>query len=871
MVNETGDDAAAVNQGSLRKERWRQALEIFEDAVAMPESARAAWLEEVCGRDDKLLAVVEDLLAADGETGSLLDRPAEAIERDAPTLAKALRAEGLSRGTEIGPYRLLRRIGRGGMSVVYLAERADEAFPRRVAVKLIRPGMESRSMQQRLRIESRILAGLDHPYVARLFDGGTTAEGQPYFVMEYIEGLAIDKYCKQNRLSVDERLTLFRKVCEAVHYAHQNLIVHRDIKPSNILTVGDGLPKLLDFGIAKLLNPELAGGGLEPTGTWHRVLTPSYASPEQLRGQPITTASDVYSLGVVLYQLLTGRLPRSFRSSNVQEIEQVLTDSAPAPPSVALSEALQESRPNEVDEASTQTVPYDASEVDGIRRQLIGDLDAIVLKALRTEARHRYDSAQQLAADIERYQSGLPVEARAGNWRYRAGKFVRRHHKVLAATTAAILLLIGFAVTMTLQARRVATERDKKAEVLSLVLELFKSSSPYALPGQELTVREALRRSVPVLEKGLTEQPDVRAELLYTSGSILYELDADDDARDQLEEALAIGRQLYGEEHLDVAETMRALASVYRELAQYERAEELARQSVAIHRELLPDGHPDLCGPLVTLATILCYQSQFDAAEAPATEALRITQELPEGRAYRRVALQQQAIIESARGNHATAAQLNREALELHRKRYGRKHPTQIGTLNNLGAHLRRMDHFDEAEQVFEEAIALREEIFGPDHPDFFLLNNLAGVRLRTGNYTSAEELYRKALAAFIERVGPDHRRVFFFELRIARARIHNGQAVEAEAELRRLMERWRAELDNHWWLADGVGILGESLSVQGRCEEAERLMIESFESLVGNIHQRIRRTAFQRLEAHFERCDQPEKIAPFERRLQTK
>ena len=394
----------------MSSQSWQQVWEIFEQAIARPPDERPVFLDEACGDDSQLRRAVEGMLAADQETESFLDRPlGQGGGRPAPAATGGI----LPRGTMVGPYRVLRQIGQGGMSTVYLAERADDAFPRQVALKLVRPGMESASILRRLRTERQILASLDHPYIARLYDGGTSDEGMPYFVMEHVEGVAIDEYCEQNQLSVDERLTLFGKVAEAVLYAHRNLVVHRDIKPSNILVMAGGDPKLLDFGIAKLIKPELMPTGVESTATWDRVLTPNYASPEQIRGKLITTASDVYSLGVLLYELLTGRLPHSFEGCSPREIESIITDTEPLPPSVAATRELATgSTPPTGGEA--ETLPYRRKHSDEIRRRLAGDLDAIVLTALRSAPQRRYASVEQLMADIERHQAALPVMARTG-------------------------------------------------------------------------------------------------------------------------------------------------------------------------------------------------------------------------------------------------------------------------------------------------------------------------------------------------------------------------------------------------------------------------------------------------------------------------
>ncbi len=854
------------------KDSWQDIWTIFEAAISQPPAGRRTFLEEACGGDPQLLQAVEDMLAADGETDSFLDHPlSPRVSKNSPNSETSL-VDGkvLPRGTMIGPYRVLGRCGQGGMSTVYLAERADDAFPRRVAVKLVRQGMESEAILSRLRTERRILASLDHPHIARLYDGGSTEEGLPYFVMEYVEGVQIDAYCEQNQLSVRERLELFCKVCDSLHYAHQNLVVHRDIKPSNILVAADGDPKLLDFGIAKLLNPELAAG-VEPTRTWQRILTPSYASPEQIRGQLITTVSDVYSLGVLLYRLLTGILPYSFAGRTPQEIESLIVDSEPLLPSVAIQQSL------ETRDENDPAGQVRSRDTKALSKRLVGDLDAIILKALRSSPRHRYGSVERLSADIGRYLAGLPVEARAGSWRYRAGKFVRRNRRALVGVAAIGLMVFSFAGAMALQAERVTferdqarVERDKKSQVLELVLELFAFSSPYVVPGKELTVREALQRSVPVLKDAVNDQPEVRAELLHTSGSILRILDDPESARDQLTEALKIRRELYGEDHPEVGRTTRALARALRDLGKYVQSEELAHRALNIARKVDADEASESSKRLVadalnTLVSVMCYQDQYEQAREWAIEAVELTRKLAGGNAARISALEHYAVIRNDEGRYAESATLRREALRLERALYGAQHPGQIATLNNLGLSLRRLEDFTASEQMYREALEIKRVNFGDDHADPWVLNNLGAVLYAMGNNEGAEEVFREGRAAVVKTRGPEHSMTLAFDLWIARARIRQGAAAEAEANLRPLLEQWGGVLGDHWRIHLGRSILGESLSVQGRCEEAEPLLMASFDRLLERPRERTQRDVFWRLRGHLERCGQPERVAQYE------
>ncbi|MEM9598840.1 MAG: serine/threonine-protein kinase, partial [Acidobacteriota bacterium] len=503
---------------------------IFERAVDLEGEEQRRFLREACGDDSELRRAVEELIGADRRSGRFLDEPLElddlsTMDGDAgtdPPSADGGDADGISGDSLIGPYRLLRRLGRGGMGEVFLAVRADDAFRRRVVVKLVRRDRDDEDILRRSRAERQILAGLDHPHIARLYDGGTTEDRRPYFVMEYIEGVEIDDFCDQNRLSIDERLTLLRKVCAAVHYAHQNLVVHRDLKPSNILVTSDGEPKLLDFGIAKLLNPELGGDDLQQTATWLRLMTPQYASPEQVRGKHVTVTSDVYSLGVLLYKLLSGRLPSSFGGCSPREIERLLTETEPPKPSAvvvsdpapprALETAIQDTAPAL---ASAEVARFRGVGPKELRRLLKGDLDSITAKALRASPQRRYASAEQLAEDLRRFQEGRPVAARAGTLRYRAGKLLRRRRGTIAASALLVAMLGGTLWSQSEQAEALAAERDQKQMVLSLLIEALRVADPYVhAGGDQLTIAEALERSRELLHQRLLDQPVLRAEML---------------------------------------------------------------------------------------------------------------------------------------------------------------------------------------------------------------------------------------------------------------------------------------------------------------------------------------------------------------------
>lgn len=442
----------------VNKDQWQQIEKIFYAAMELPRDEREAFISQACAGDEELLREVQALLAANQDAESFLDSPVNMPPHSgtfSPTLVMphptANAGASAESGVRIGAYRLIREIGRGGMGAVWLAERADGQFYQQVAIKLLHAGSENEEVMRRFRHERQILASLDHPNIARLLDGGTTEDGRPYFVMEYIEGLPIDEYCRQHQLSVDDRLKLFRQVCAAVHYAHQNLVIHRDLKPSNIAVTADGTPKLLDFGIAKLIQPDLSRSYDTLTGV--TPMTPAYASPEQVRGEKLTTASDVYSLGVVLYELLTGRSPYRLKAHGFGELMRAVIEQEPERPSTAITR----------EDGAPPTNPITIEPTEKLRRRLSGDIDSIVLMALRKEPPSRYGSVEQFSEDVRRYLEGLPTVARRGTLGYRALKYIRRNKVPVAAAALILLSLIG-GIGATLRQARIAKAAQLQAE-----------------------------------------------------------------------------------------------------------------------------------------------------------------------------------------------------------------------------------------------------------------------------------------------------------------------------------------------------------------------------------------------------------------------
>jgi serine/threonine-protein kinase len=755
---------------------WSRLEDVFAEVAALPEGERDRRLAELCGRDLELRSEIASLLAADASAGDFLERspiPADA----APPPSSAL-------GLRLGPWRVVSRLGQGGMADVYLGARDDGEFHRQVAVKIFRQDADRAGLVDRFRAERQILASLDHPNIARLLDGGTTADGLPYLVMEHIDGIPIDRYCRERNLGIDARIDLFRQVCAAVQYAHQNLVVHRDIKPSNILVTPDGRPHLLDFGIAKLLE----GSALAdpPTRTGQRLMTPHYASPEQVEGRPVTTASDVYSLGVLLYVLLTGSLPYRLDPGRVGAVEQAVLEQEPAPPSHALA-------------------------AGGGDRRLAGDLDNIVLMALRKEPRRRYPSVELLAEDLRLYREGMPVRARPATWSYRTARFVGRHRVGVGLAAGLFLLVLALAVGMTLQAARLARqrdeirrERDKAVEVARLLENVFAVSDPNKARGETITARELLDQGAARVQGELKGQPEVQAALAATIGKAYANLGLNDRSLPLIERSLTLRRRIYGAEHPDVAESLDALGILAQVRGDLDRAEALHRQALAMREKLLGPDDPAVADTLNSLGTDLCAKAQYAAAEP-----------------------------------------LFRRALALNRRRFGNAHPEVATNLGNLGLLEKQLGHHAAAEALYREALAIMRQVYGPAHPSIALqLNNLATLQMERGDFAAAEASYREALAVAHRLYGEEHPDIALQLHNLGSLAAYRGDSAGAEALLRRSLEMRRKLLGpEHEQVSLGLNNLARVLEERGELAAARPLYEESLRiarKVFGEEHPRV-------------------------------
>lgn len=719
-------------------ERWREIDRVVDGALDLAPPLRAAYVARACAGDPELGADVERLLRACEDAGDFLAEPA--AELAAPLVA-ARPETGISAGTRIGPYRVVAAAGHGGMGTVYLAERDDDQYRQRVALKLVRGGLDGDARFVRRFVEERqILASLEHPGIARLLDGGVTAAGQPWFSMEFVQGAPIDRYCDHHQLPIEARLRLFCRVCDAVHFAHRRLVVHRDLKPSNILVTADGEVKLLDFGIARLLAADSARGDAPSTRTDAALMTPAYASPEQIRGDAISTATDVYSLGVLLHELLTGRRPHDAAGRSPVELAHARADTEAERPSAVLRHDATATA--EAARARGTTAPR-------LRRRLQGDLDTIVLMAIRADAERRYASAEQLGADVQRHLAGLAVGARRDSLAYRIRTFARRHRAGVAASAAVALLLVGATVATWVESARTARERDKAAAVSQFLVDLFTSADPYAAAGGgAVTARVLLDSGAARAARDLVGQPEVRAQLMATMGQAYYGLGLFDESRAQLEGALALRRRLLGDEDPAVLRGINYLAMVRLDAGDAVAAESLYRAVLPARRRVHGARDPMVARTLNGLGLALLAQGRAESAEPLVREALAIDRASAGNPLELAQSLNDLGRVLMERGDHAGAEQAFREAVAWRQGQLGEGHPEVDNAVSNLAGALAARGEHGEAARLLAGVVARKRRTMGAGHPDFASdLARYAGVLHAAGDTGGVESLYREALA----------------------------------------------------------------------------------------------------------------------------
>ncbi|HEV1287470.1 MAG TPA: serine/threonine-protein kinase [Bryobacteraceae bacterium] len=901
----------------MSPEHWENVKSILNDCLELTPDQRQAHLDAACAGNSEIRAEVESLLESHSAAGrtfletSVLEQPAETLI-----------------GRQIGLYRVVERIGEGGMGSVYRAVRESD-FHKQAAIKVVKRGMDSDFILARFRQERQILAGLDHPNIARLLDGGMVEDGRPYLVMEYVEGTPIVAYCDEYRLSLDARLELFRTVCAAVQYAHQNLVVHRDLKPGNILVNDAGSPKLLDFGIAKLLESDA-----EKTMTLVRMMSPECASPEQVRGEAITTSTDIYSLGVLLYQLLCGALPYKFETLTSAEITRVVCEVEPRKPSAI--------------------------------RSLDADLDNIVLKALHKEPARRYASAEQFSEDIRRHLARLPVIARPDTFAYRFSKFVRRHRAASAATVLAVVSLIaGMAATLW-QAHRSSVQQQIASAVNEFLrndvlaqASALKQAGLDSKPDPELKVRTALDRAAARIAGKFQAQPEVEAAIRQTIGEAYQDLGLYPDAQRQVERAVELRRRVFGEKNRDTLQSMDTLAELYdiqgknaeaeslqshvldlrrhalgeqhpdtlasmeelgdeyMHLGKFADAETFLSKALELRRRVLGEEHPDTLISMNDLAMLYDLQGKYAAAEQLYVKANNIRMRvLGPDHPFTLTGMNNVAVLYSHQGKYAQAESLTAQILETRRRILGPDHPLVLETMNNLAVQRIYQEKYDQAEPLLAEALEFNRRTFGGENPKTIAsMNNLAGLYRRKGDYKKAEPLYREALeiqsrkagekhpltlsvmnnlASVLQGegqypqaeqlytkvldlrsrvLGADHPDTLRTQIGLASVYVDQSKFERAHALARQTLDRYETKKSAGWERFYAQALLGESLAGQKQFAQAEPLLLTGYEGMTkqGGASGTIRAQTAGWIAQMYQNLKKPEKAAEWRIKLPAK
>ena len=793
--------------------RWERIQEIFHRVSDLPNAEQRRQLGETCGGDQAMMAELLAMLGEDTRGGSLLDlglSPLAQTLLDQPHTLK-----------DFGPYRIIRPLGEGGMGVVYLARRED--IGSLVALKLLRDASLSPDRRQRFASEQQTLARLQHPLIAQIHDAGMLDDGTPWFVMEYVEGQPITDYCREHACSIDERLRLFRAVCEAVQYAHRQTIIHRDLKPSNILVKADGSVKLLDFGIAKQLQdterqPEQS---FTQTLTGLRPMTLHYASPEQIRGHPLGTQTDVYSLGVLLYELLTGQLPFDFTSRSPGEAEQSILQNEPGPPS-AVTRRI-------------SSAPGATERGRQASKRAWSDLDVLCLSAMHKDLQRRYRSAEALIRDVDHYLKSEPLEARPDSWPYRLGKFVGRNRRALAATAAVcaifIALVVFFVVRLTRARDAALAETNRTQRIERFMLNLFDGGDKTAGPSGGL-------RAVALLDRGaenartLNAEPAIQAELYQTLGNMYQKLGKYDQADALLRSSLDRYKAIAGPDSRGVADDLVALGALRLDQGQLAEAERLVRQGLAIDQRLPPQS-PSVAKAESALGRILEQRGAYDEAVKTLDEAVGVQSAQGNVTTDLSDSINLLGIAHEYQGHYAIADSLYQRGLAMDRQLYGAVHPRIADDFYSMGAVQHDLGNDRQAEQYYRQALGIKQSWYGKDHPDTAIMMAALGESLvYQGRYDKAASVLQEALAIQERLFGKVHPQVAEGLNVLGVLEIRRGHLDDAEKDFARMADIDRAVYgDRHYLLGIALLNLGEVYLQEKRLTTAEHSYREALVS----------------------------------------
>ncbi len=841
---------------------WKRVEAVLDEAFRTDPQDWPGLVARRCSGDPELQRIVERYLAADERAGAFLESGAEAYAEGLLPLDASESAPEDAEGRIVGPYRIVRRLGRGGMGEVFLAERADGQFRQQVALKLIRAGLETEAVRDRFLRERQILAGLQHDGIARLLDGGVLEDGRPYFALEYVDGRPITESADEAQRTVADRVDLLIAVGEAVAYAQRRLIVHRDLKPSNILVTTRGSVKLLDFGIAKLFEEEE-----KLTREGSRLLTPEYAAPEQLRGEPVTTATDVYALGCVLYELLSGRHPHAGATTVRGELERRVLSGDVTPLSRVVTTGTESRRDGEVRAVSPERISQDRrTTVPRLKRELSGDLSTIAARALATDPEHRYATAQDLVDDLRRYREGRPILARPDSVGYRLRKWATRHRTGVAAGGVVALALLAGGIATVHQADRAAREARRAVEARDFLVGLFEATDPDIARGRDLTAVELLEAGADRIDGMLADEPVLQADMLQVIGRTFLALGRaeraellfrratelrtehlgpedpetvtsltnvgealHDQSRHEAAESVfvrvrAIEERRFGAEHPRVARAFLNLAATYRALGRFEEAESLYVRGLELDRRIFGDRHLEVARDLGNYAVFLSEVGRYDEAVEAHRESLAILRESPEAGATdvaRAIGNLGEAL--KYRGDLEEAERLSRECVDVRRELHGEAHPALASALRRLGAVLQKAGRLDEANGALEESVAMSRATLGEAHVVVATsLNELAINAFYRGDLTAARERFAEALGAF-ERILPQgHPTLITLNNNLATVALESGDVDRAESAYDNVLRLRREKLgEDHPDVALAWHAVGSVHAHRNRWDEA--------------------------------------------------
>jgi serine/threonine protein kinase/lipopolysaccharide biosynthesis regulator YciM len=809
------------------RSRWERLEELFNRAVDLPEQARDQFIREETGEDTELRDELLGLLACDTgkRTGPLTHALGEAL--DSTTRDK--RRAHLNK--IVGSYRLVSVLGHGGTGTVYLGERADSQYSAQVAVKIVESAAVHSDLATRFRAERQILASLNHPNIARLMDAGESEDGQPYLVMEYIQGDPLDKYSDERKLDLQARLRLFLEICGAVQYAHQNLVVHRDLKPANILVTKDGVAKLLDFGIAKLLDPGSSSSALALTRMNDRLLTPEYASPEQILGKPVTATSDVYALGVVLYELLTGLRPFVVEATASQlELERSICVTDPPRPSATLE--LGKALPPDDHHSPTRIALARSLNPERLRRRLAGDLDSIIMRALRKEPQHRYGSVDQLMADIRRYLANEPVLARQGNWIYYSKRFIRRNALAVSAAVLFVSLTVAFVTSTSIQANENAEQRERAQTVAELLLTVFRSADVYENPGTEVTARQLLDVAAVKFREDPSLRTEMRAELLGVIGKAYLELGKIKPAIKTLAESLQLWSNSRTPLDPNVDVVLRELGNAHRADGNSAEAERVLTQALRLLHKTKREQTLAHANLLADIARLESWRGNTKQSQTNYQKSLAMMGKLGMGDDPRAAGILCDLAMAMVWEEDLAGAKVKvLEATEILAKSRPKFHPDRIMADLILADVLASQGQLEEARQRYEQAVYAQRQIYGKDNYKVSnSLGSLANIRLAQKQPKEAAKIVREALNANYSLALQDHLSTGYLKALLGSALLALAEYPQAETELREALAIFDkgSTSDHQQYIASAEYFLGEVLLATNRLAEASETLIDS-------------------------------------------